>query len=65
MQTRADLKEWKAIRRNSWLFMRAYSERYIAMDITTPQRVTEITRAESTTTRAARYLWALTRLCLG
>jgi hypothetical protein len=35
------------------------------MDITTPQRVTEITRAESTTTRAPRYLWALTRLCLG
>jgi len=40
--------------------------------ITTPTNVTEITPAEPTTTTAeptttmvARYLWALTRLCLG
>ena len=33
--------------------------------ITTPTNVTETTTAQPATTTAARYLWALTRLCLG
>ena len=43
------------------------------MDVTTPKNVTGLTAAEptaisaaeSTTTRATRYVWGITRLCLG
>jgi hypothetical protein len=35
------------------------------MDVTTPKNVTGLTTVESTATRATRYVWGLTRLCLG